>query len=199
MQRFALAGLRGRLADVEADLRAAVEQSPWFPTPAAALAALYAELGEHESARAAFEGLAADDFAAIPFDDEWLLTIGLLTDTCAALGDSARAAVLYERLEPFANRMIVGPIEIALGSAARPLGKLAATLGRTEEAARWFERAAVENDRQGALPWAAHARREHGELLHSRPLLAAAGTAYRALGLDHWAERCRPTYAGVEG
>jgi hypothetical protein len=32
--------------------------------------------------------------------------------------------------------VMVGPIEIALGSAAGPLGKLAATLGRPDDAAR---------------------------------------------------------------
>jgi ATP/maltotriose-dependent transcriptional regulator MalT len=86
---------------------------------------------------------------------------------------------------------------VALGSAARPLGKLAATLGQTEIAARWFESAASENANAGALPWAAHAQLDHarmllasGERARAEPLLAQAAETYRKLGIDAWAGRC---------
>lgn len=94
----------------------------------------------------------------------------------------------------------MGPIEAALGYAARPLGKLASTLGRADLAASWFERAALVNERAGALPWAAHARLDHarmllaqGELAAAEPLLAQAAAGYRELGMEAWASRCRPT------
>jgi hypothetical protein len=100
-------------------------------------------------------------------------------------------------MEPYAHRNLVAPLEVSLGSSAWPLGRLAATLGKVDVAASWFERAATENERAGALPWAAHARLDHSRLLlstgdHSgaEPLLNAASDAYRALGMDAWVARC---------
>ena len=55
-----------------------------------------------------------------------------LAHACHFLEDRERAAVLYERLEPWAHRNLVAPIEASLGSAAWPLGRLAATLGEVE-------------------------------------------------------------------
>jgi tetratricopeptide (TPR) repeat protein len=200
LQRFVLRGLEGRLAEVEHDLHSAAVENPEYPVLQAALASLHADLGDAADARAAFEGLAGDDFAALPFDEEWLLAMTLLADACAFLDDTERAALLYEQLERYGHRMVVGPIEIALGSAARPLGKLAATLGRPEQAARWFEHAAAENERAGAAPWAAHARLDHARLLLAQgkhaaaePLLEDAAASYRQLGMEAWASRCRPS------
>ncbi|MBA3262984.1 MAG: hypothetical protein H0T69_11065 [Thermoleophilaceae bacterium] len=197
LQRFVLRGLEGRLEEVEEDLRLGAVENPWYPLIQAALASLYADLGDAADARAAFEALAEDDFAAVPHDEEWLLTMALLADACAFLDDSKRAAVLYEELERYGHRILVGPIEVALGSAARPLGKLAATLGRTEQAARWFERAALDNERADALPWAAHARFDHGRMLRAEGqrgaadrLLAQAAGTYHELGMTTWATRC---------
>jgi ATP/maltotriose-dependent transcriptional regulator MalT len=86
---------------------------------------------------------------------------------------------------------------VSLGTAARSLGTLAATLGDTHAAARWFKRAATENDRTGALPWAAHARLDHAHLLlaqgdrrAAQPLLDQAAASYRALGMHAWVARC---------
>jgi tetratricopeptide (TPR) repeat protein len=198
MQRFVLRGFEGRLGEVEHDLRSAAAENPWYPTLQAALASLYAGLGDARKCRAAFEALAEDDFAAVPLDDEWLLTMGLLADACAFLGDAERAADLYARLEPYPNAVLVGPIEIALGSAAWPLGKLAATLGRPDDAARWLARAARDNDAAGARPWAAHARLDHARLLlaegepaAAEALLEQAAATYRDLGMDGWAAACR--------
>ena len=196
LQRFVLGGLEGRLGDVRPELRTAVTENPDYPVLRAALASLYAELDDRVSARAAFEGLAADDFASVPFDEVWLMTTALLADCCWHLRDTARAAALYERLEPYVHRVVVSPVEIAVGSAGRPLGRLAATLGRHDDAARWFAHAARTNERAGALPWAAHARLDHARLLLDRgdqaaaaPLLERALATYRELGMEAWAAR----------
>jgi len=95
----------------------------------------YADVGDAAPARSAIDVLARGDFAAVPLDDEWLMTTGLLADACATLGYSDLAPALYAGLQPYAHRVLAAPIEIALGSAARPVGKLAATLRRTDEAA----------------------------------------------------------------
>jgi tetratricopeptide (TPR) repeat protein len=92
LQRFVLRGLQARLDEVEQELHAAALENPTYPVLHAALASLYAELGDIASARSAFESLAADDFGAVPFDEEWLVIIALLADACAFLGDAGRAS-----------------------------------------------------------------------------------------------------------
>jgi tetratricopeptide (TPR) repeat protein len=75
-----------------------------------------------------------------------MIAMTLLSDVCADLGDAERAALLYGRLEPYANvNVVIGLAAVCLGSAAGFLGKLAATMGRTEEAAEHFERALAAN------------------------------------------------------
>jgi hypothetical protein len=196
-ERVVLCGLEGRLEDVEEELRAAATDEVLYPSVTAALASLYADMGDAGRCREAFESLAGQAFAGIAFDDVWTYTIGTLAHACHFLEDRERAAVLYERLEPWAHRNLVAPIEASLGSAAWPLGRLAATLGEVEAAVGWFERAAAANEQAGALPWAAHARLDHARLLvttgdhaSAEPLLAAASDAYRALGMDAWVARC---------
>lgn len=69
---------------------------------------------------------------------------------------------------------------------------------------RWLEYAALENDRVGARPWAAHARLDHarvlkaeGETAAAEPLLEHAAATYRELGMDGWAAACRAPAAAL--
>src|SRR5262249_45005913 len=74
-QLFALRQAQGRLAELE---RAARELASQFADNAAwraALAFLYAELGREVEARRELEVLAADDFAALPRDHNWLVAL----------------------------------------------------------------------------------------------------------------------------
>jgi DNA-binding SARP family transcriptional activator len=196
-QRVVLYTLQGRAHEIEQELRLSAAEEVLYPSVQATLAGLYADIGDEPRCRTAFEALTAGDFAAIPFDDLWVLTMGVLAHACAFLRDTERAAILHERLAPFAHRNQVAPLEASLGSAARPLGELAATLADIDLAAGWFERAAQADERVGAAPWAAHARREHGEMLlaagdtaAAEALLDRAVTTYRALGMNTWAQRC---------
>jgi hypothetical protein len=56
-----------------------------------------AQLGYSAEARESLEALAAREFATLTFDEEWLVSVGLLAETASALGDAERAAVLYRR------------------------------------------------------------------------------------------------------
>ena len=107
----------------------------------------------HE-ARSEFEHLAQHDFADLPRDNLWVGCMTYLAEICAFLGDTARAATLYQFLLPYAGRAVsVGGQDACYGTASRYLGMLATTMERWEEAERHFPDALAMNARMGARPW----------------------------------------------
>jgi DNA-binding SARP family transcriptional activator/tetratricopeptide (TPR) repeat protein len=200
LQLFMLRWEQGRLAELEDAIPAwAEEYRASYPVWRCVLSASYAELGREAATRATFEELATSDFADLPFNDEWLLGMALLTHACAFVGDARRASVLYERLLPFAHMNVVSYIDVTLGSVERSLGLLAATMRRFDEAARHFDAAVDMNARMGGRPWVAHTRHDHAAMLGERggpgdrEEALRVGTlaldTYRELGMEIWAER----------
>src|SRR5581483_9197094 len=136
IQILAIRRDQGRMGELEQTTRQLVADNPGRLAWRAALANLLCEEGRLEEAREEFERLAAHDFEDVPKDLDWMIAMTLLSDVCAALGDAERAALLYERLEPYADlNVVIGLAAACLGSAAGYLGKLAATMGRAEGAA----------------------------------------------------------------
>jgi ATP/maltotriose-dependent transcriptional regulator MalT len=135
----------------------------WRP----ALALLYVELGDLDSARAVFDELASDDFRSIPHDARWTTCIAYLTEVCVALDDHALAATLYKLLLPWSGRNIGVELE-CLGSADRFLALLAAINARWADAERHFEKALAMNERIGAILPREHTRRDYADMLVTR-------------------------------
>jgi DNA-binding NarL/FixJ family response regulator len=169
MQMFTLRREQGRLHEVAPVVRHFVQQhgaaSSWRP----GLALIYSELGREREARAAFEQLAAHDFADLPQDSLWLTCVIYLAEVCAFLGDAHRAATLYRLLLPYNGyTVVVGATDVCYGAAARYLGMLAATMERLEAAAQHFEDALAMNARMGARPWLAHTQHQYARMLLAR-------------------------------
>jgi DNA-binding CsgD family transcriptional regulator len=182
---------------------------------ASARAWMQAETGQ-PAARGLVDELAADDFGWLGHDQRnWLPSAALCAAACAALGDMARAAILFELLRPYAARNVTMHMGVGCyGAAARYLGLLAATLERWDDADRYFEQAVALNGRMGARPWVARTRYDHalallaraaqtrpGEQLRPRALelLRRAGADAEELGLGRLAERCRAAPAPLPG
>ena len=154
----------------------------------------YARLERTEEARALLHELTRRDLSDWHVDEQWLVSICLLAETCAILEDAAPAASLHDLLLPYAAHNAVSVPEIALDSTARPLGILATMLGRFEDAARHFRDAMTMNERMAARPWVAHAQLEHARMLLRREadddrkrateLLAGARATYLELGMQ---------------
>src|SRR5260370_4168638 len=106
-QTAAIRREQGRLAEMEAGTKWVAQMYPANPAFRAALAFNYAECGMEEEARSEFEILAKDDFSIFRRDANWQISMGLLTDVCALLGDAERAAYLYDALAPFEHRCII--------------------------------------------------------------------------------------------
>jgi tetratricopeptide (TPR) repeat protein len=146
IQILAIRRDQGRMGELEQATRQLVAENPARPVWRAALVNMLCEEGRLEEAREEFERLAADDFEDVPKDLDWMIAMTLLSDVCADLGDAERAALLYERLEPYADvNVVIGLAAVCLGSAAGFLGKLAATMGRGEQAVEHFDQALAAN------------------------------------------------------
>jgi class 3 adenylate cyclase/DNA-binding CsgD family transcriptional regulator len=200
MQIFTLRRDQGRLAAlqpvVSMFLRQQSAASVWRP----GLALIYVELDKRDDARAEFEELAADDFAAIPRDGRWLYCMVYLSEVCAALDDAARATVLYRLLSPYAGRNIVLGAGIACcGSADRYLGLLCTAMGCSPDAQRHFEKALAMNERIGARVALAHTWHDYAAMLLAHgeasdreraiSLLRASLEAAREIGMRALEER----------
>jgi DNA-binding SARP family transcriptional activator/tetratricopeptide (TPR) repeat protein len=194
LQQYTLSDFRGGLENVEPAIRHLAAEYPARRVFGCALAYLHARLARPAEAKQALGELAADDFSALPFDQEWLFGMSLLAETAALLGDADPAAVLYRLLLPWAALNAVDQAEGIRGSVARYLALLATTIERWDDAERHFEDALVMNARMGARPWLAHAMGDYARMLHARnsrgdreraqALLDSALGTYRELGMD---------------
>jgi len=169
VQRLQLRVLEGRLAEAATMASAWIERSPDQHSTRATLALVRLRSGDVAGARADLDVLAAEGFRQIARDSVWLICIATAAEVCAGLADERAAATLEALFRPYAERVIgVGPNLASLGHGTRPLGLLARTLGRWDEAAALLERARAEHDRMGALPWLAITRLDQARTLAAR-------------------------------
>ena len=133
-----------------------------------ALAALAVDAGRLAEARRTFEELAPNRFEVVPRDNEWLLAAAFLVETCEALGDVTRAAMLYDELAPLADRSTANVPEGDAGAMARHLGCLASMLDRDDEAVSHYRAAIAIDEATGGRPWVAYAKAELAGVLARR-------------------------------
>ncbi len=127
------------------------------------------ECGDEAGARAAFRAIAERRFADVPEDFFATLTLAMLADLCAALGDADRAALLYESLLPLRGQFVVLAIGVVcMGAASHYLGLLALTRGAWSDADELLGEAIDAHERAGALPMLTRSRLAHLRLLRAR-------------------------------
>jgi DNA-binding SARP family transcriptional activator len=170
LQLYLLRRSQGRLEELAETQEAAPEAFAFrtYPIVDCVLARFYDELGRVDDSGRIFSNLAKDDFAQMPFDEEWLVSLGLLAEVAYSRGDGSRAEALYDQLAPYSSQVAVAYPEISIGSVARYLGLLASTLACWEDAERHFEDAIATNERIGARPWLAHTQEDYARMLLGR-------------------------------
>jgi DNA-binding SARP family transcriptional activator/tetratricopeptide (TPR) repeat protein len=163
-----------------------------------------ARTGRETEAREHVDRLAGHGVDRLPFDVNWLESVGILGETCALLGVRDAAARLYELLLPYRGRVepVAGRALVSWGVADRHLGVLATAIGRLAEAERHFQAALRGNERLGFRPWVAWTRHQYAGMLGERggpgdaeratALLSAAAELARELSLDGLAELSEP-------
>ena len=155
-----------QLDDLVSQLAGLAERYPAIPAWRCSLAATLAELGRESEARATFDSLAAGDFEDLPLDAQWTISLALLAETAAFLGDAERAQRIYERLLPYDGLVVVaGRAASVYGPVARSLGLLAMTAGRPADAERHFIDGLALAEGMGDRPFSARIRFELARLL----------------------------------
>jgi DNA-binding winged helix-turn-helix (wHTH) protein len=103
------------------------------------LASAYAVFGDSKAAREQFDVVASDDFGALPVNINWLSEMAFLAEAAVYLDDPVRGAMVYAKLQPFADRwMFYAGEAISAGPVAHWLAELATTSRNAAAAAHWL-------------------------------------------------------------
>ncbi len=189
VQMFSIRREQGRLAELAPVVRILSsgdrEGGAWGP----GLAALLAELGMWDDARAELEEIRLRGLDELR-PALWLASLTYLTDASYAVGDARMAGELYAALEPYAGGIVaVGHGVVCYGSVDRYLGMAAATAGDADAARAHFEVAMEVNSRMNARTWLAHTAYTYGRLLlpedrvRAHELLRTASTLASQVGM----------------
>jgi DNA-binding SARP family transcriptional activator len=179
-QLFCIRYEQGRLDEMERTVQEALSARPGLLPLHSLLALLYCETDRPEAARPHFEALTTDDFASVPEDNIWTLTMLYAVPACAQLNDAPRAAVLHRLLRPYADQFGFDTGGTR-GSFAHHLGLLATVTGQFDEADAQFAAAGEVHERMGAPTWLARTRLEWARMLLARRRPGDADQAKRLL------------------
>jgi hypothetical protein len=157
MVRFNAQLERGAFGEMDmAFVEDRIAHSQAGPAYRSSYAWILAALGDTARARAELDAVMASRQA---FDANWLSSQAESAEACMLLGAADHAAVLYERLLPYAGRpATAGRAACSFGSVDRHLGGLAALLGREADAERHLRAAAARDEEMGCTVWAERSR-----------------------------------------
>ena len=166
VQRLVLAGLRWRPDDAgRGALSTYAARYRDLPVWTALDAAAAWAQGRAEEAREAIDALDRDGFAWLAVRPDGLAACALLAEPVAGLGRERDAARLYELLLPVRDRnAVIDHGWAATGPFARALGRLAAALGRRDDAVAHLRAAADLARAWGAPGWELRALGDRLEL-----------------------------------
>jgi tetratricopeptide (TPR) repeat protein len=151
-QLFWLRMGQGRLREIEDAVRQFADQLPAMPAWRVALATLYMHTGRPAEARREYDRLAQSDFATIPRDNVWSISIAMLAELSETFRDAERSILLEELLAPLDGRNVVTPTGIFAGPVRRYLALTAAARGDQDAALARLVEARVACERMGYKP-----------------------------------------------
>ena len=112
-------------------------ENPGIPTLDVCLGGLLCMHGRGEEGRRLIEVWSPDGFARLPMGTQWTPGMVYAADAAASLEDAELGATVLDLLAPFEDE-VAAPMATAPGAVARPMGRVAAMLGRHDDADRWF-------------------------------------------------------------
>ena len=200
-QRYMIRSEQGRLDEIEAEFSARVEDVvELLPGASAWVALLHCEAGRLNRAHEALAPI-IDRSYDLPEDVLWLGLSQVTAEVVHYLDDRAAAAVLLDRLGPYA-RLFSNIAGMSVGYTVYFLGLLETTLGRLDAGIAHFADAAEVYERVGApaflartqVAWARSllARRSPGDAEQAHTLLTEAVTVAREHGFVSVERRAAP-------
>jgi DNA-binding CsgD family transcriptional regulator/tetratricopeptide (TPR) repeat protein len=177
-QMFAMNRDLGRLHALAPQIKqiaASASGRIWEP----GLMVIFAETGLLCDARLIFERIAAQEFEALNRDDMYVTCLVFCAETCCALADVDRAAMLYRLLQPYSRQTANHPTAVCFGAADLYLAMLACTSNRPDLARDHFDGALALNRAMRAWPSLARTLFRYGAFLTTQQ-----ADAERRLGLQ---------------
>lgn len=167
--QMVLARETGQLADMLPLIEATALMNPGVAGYAAASTLFLGELGRHDEAKALLAPVKGPEFASLPDDQVFPMTLGCYAEGAAYAGDCEAAAVLAEALGPFTG-LLLAPAAgtICMGSADRILAMLHTTLGAWDQAEVHFARALEIETGFGSVVMEARTRAWRSRMLLAR-------------------------------
>lgn len=166
VQLWVLRREQGRLAEIEPFMRALIDAHPSLTSFRCGLAYTACAQSNLDEAREILEYHVGKDVRHLRRDGNWPVSVALLAEVSAILGDRPRASVLYEALAPLDGyRISIGLGVASCGPASRYLGLLAEALGDEARARAHLESAIRDLEIMGAGPLLAYARHELARIL----------------------------------
>ena len=145
VQLVAIRLFQGRAGEVVAQLVEQADANPLIPCYRAVQALCAAEAGDLDGAKRAYGGFADEAFGNIPDDPNRTLSLAVLGDVAATLGDRDGVHRLRKLLLPHVGNQVVlncyGGGGAYWGPVTRILARGAVTTDEPDLAATWFEQA----------------------------------------------------------
>lgn len=161
---FHVRSVQGRAGElVEAIVQTAAE-NPAIDIMRVASASAYCSVGRLEEAAEAFAHDAETGFAELPRDFTWVTAMAGAAEVAITLDDSSSASILYDLLVPFRS-LVTFNSGTCEGAIARMLGRLAQSLGRSDEADAHFREALEISDRIRSPYWITCTQLDYAEFL----------------------------------
>lgn len=189
----------GRQRELEKSARDALTRNPSNVLFRTLLAWLVMECGDLSEAEFHLDCLTLDDLVAVDSTRERLACMSLLVELSEGLDNTEVAAKLYDRMLPYAERVVTLGQCGLFGSVSRYLGKLAALTSRFDRAVEHLEHAIWVNRRIGARLWSVYSmydlasllvrRADPGDFDRARELLCDLCRETMSIGLPRTAEK----------
>jgi tetratricopeptide (TPR) repeat protein len=159
--------LQGRAQEIIEVLKQSASAFAGVPSFHAGLALSLCSLDLHDEARAILERATRDRFERYGATVTTLIALAQYADVAFVLSDARAAAILYERLEPFADQIVWADTQ-GYGHVRMYLGVLAAVLGDHKRADDYLQFACEFHEANDIPLWAARSRLGWAQALAER-------------------------------